>query len=378
MCIRGKVICFVKNPMKSPIDYFAELTDPRMDRTKDHLMEDIIFITIAAVICGAETWNDIEQYGKSKQSWLSQYLRLPCGIPSHDTFNRFFSALDPEAFEGAFLSWIKDISALTEGEIISIDGKTIRGSRSCGSKHAVHIVSAWASANQLSLGQVKVEEKSNEITAIPKLLNVLAIKGCIVTIDAMGCQRDIASKIIEREADYILAVKGNQGGLEENVRETVRFTHVSSEWVEEDFGHGRIESRRCSVYRDLSFIENAAMWKGLKGVVKIESSRYIKSTGKEESETRLYITSSEACAEVIGKGIRSHWGIENKLHWQLDLSFREDQSRKRDGYSAQNFSLLNRIALNLVKNEQSRKRSVKGKRLDAGWNNDYLLKILTN
>ena len=175
-----------------------------------------------------------------------------------------------------------------------------------------------------------------------------------------------------------MAVKGNQGGLEENAAETVRFTPVFSEWVEEDFGHGCIERRGCSVYRDLSFIENATMWKGLKGVVKIESSRYIKSTGKEESETRLYITGNEARAGVIGKGIRSHWGIENKLHWQLDVSFGEDQSRKRDGYAAQNFSLLNRIALNLVKNEQYRKRSVKGKRLDAGWNNDYLLKILTN
>jgi predicted transposase YbfD/YdcC len=364
--------------MKSPVDYFTELTAPRVDRTKDHLMEDIIFVTIAAVICGAETWNDIEQYGKSKQSWLSQYLRLPNGIPSHDTFNRFFSALNPDEFEVAFLSWIKDVSSLTDGEIVSIDGKTIRGSRTSGSKGAVHIVSAWANANQLSLGQVKVEEKSNEITAIPKLLKVLAIKGCIVTIDAMGCQREIAAEIIGKEADYILAVKGNQGNLEENAEETVRLTKSAEEWVEEDFGHGRIESRKCSVYRDLSFIENASMWKGLKGVVKIESTRYIKSTGKEESETRLYITSSEACAEVIGKGIRSHWGIENKLHWQLDVSFSEDQSRKRDGYAAQNFSLLNRIALNLVKNEQSRKRSVKGKRLDAGWNNDYLLKILLN
>jgi predicted transposase YbfD/YdcC len=175
-----------------------------------------------------------------------------------------------------------------------------------------------------------------------------------------------------------LAVKGNQGNLEVNVQETVRFTQAASEWEEEDFGHGRIESRKCSVYRDLSFIENAWLWKGLKAVVKIESARYIKSTGKEENETRLYITSSQACDEVIGRGIRSHWGIENKLHWQLDVSFSEDQSRKRDGYAAQNFSLLNRITLNLVKHEQSRKRSVKGKRLDAGWNNDYLLKILIN
>jgi predicted transposase YbfD/YdcC len=341
-------------------------------------MEDIIFITIAAVICGAETWNDIEQYGKSKETWLMQYLRLPNGIPSHDTFNRFFSALDPDEFEQAFLSWIKDVSELTDGDVVSIDGKTVCGSRGVGSKRAVHIVSAWSKANQLSLGQVKVDEKSNEITAIPKLLEVLALKGCLVTIDAMGCQRDIAARIIEKGADYLLAVKGNQGSLEEDAERTVRFTRPESEWVEDDFGHGRIERRKCTLYHDLSFIENASAWKNLTAIVKIEATRHIKSSGKEEKEIRLYITSSQGNAEVIGKGVRSHWGIENSLHWQLDVSFREDESRKREGYAAQNFSLLNRIALNLIKHEQSKKRSVKGKRLDAGWNNDYLLKILRN
>ncbi|KAA6341666.1 hypothetical protein EZS27_010534 [termite gut metagenome] len=210
--------------MQAPISYFTELTDPRVDRSKYHLMEDIIFITIAAVICGAETWNDIENYGKSKEFWLRQYLQLPNGIPSHDTFNRFFSALDPDEFEQAFLSWIKAISNLTEGDVVSIDGKTICGSREGDSKRAVHIVSAWSKANQLSLGQVKVDEKSNEITAIPKLLNVLALKGCLVTIDAMGCQRDIASSIIEKEADYLLALKGNQGCLEEDAEKVTSST----------------------------------------------------------------------------------------------------------------------------------------------------------
>ena len=364
--------------MNSVLSYFSNLADPRVERTKEHLLEDIIFITIAAVICGAETWNDIENYGKSKKNWLKQYLRLPNGIPSHDTFNRFFSALDPEGFEKAFLSWIKDISALTAGEIVSIDGKTVCGSRGSDTKRAIHIVSAWANANQLSLGQVKVDDKSNEITAIPKLLNVLEIKGCIVTIDAMGCQRDIAKKIIEKGADYILAVKGNQGCLEEDIKRTIRFSKPTSEWEEEDFGHGRIETRKCFVYTDLSFIDKVLDWENLNGLIKIESIRYIKSTGKEEKETRLYITSSNATAEIIGKGVRSHWGIENSLHWTLDVSFNEDKSRKRDGYAAQNFSMLNRIALNLIKNEQSKKRSVKGKRLDAGWNNDYLIKIITN
>jgi predicted transposase YbfD/YdcC len=364
--------------MQAPISYFTELTDPRVDRSKYHLMEDIIFITIAAVICGAETWNDIENYGKSKESWLRQYLQLPNGIPSHDTFNRFFSALDPDEFEQAFLSWIKDISELTDGDVVSIDGKTICGSRGGDSKRAVHIVSAWSKANQLSLGQVKVDEKSNEITAIPKLLDVLVIKGCLVTIDAMGCQRDISAKIIDKGGDYLLAVKGNQGGLEEDAKRTIHFAKPTSEWIEEDFGHGRIEQRKCTLYTDLSFIDKLEVWKNLTAIVKIEATRYSKSSGKEEKEVRLYITSSKENAEIIGRGVRSHWGIENNLHWQLDVSFNEDDSRKREGYAAQNFSTLNRIALNLIKHEQSKKRSVKGKRLDAGWNNDYLLNILTN
>jgi predicted transposase YbfD/YdcC len=364
--------------MQTPISYFTELTDPRVDRSKDHLMEDIIFITIAAVICGAETWNDIENYGKAKESWLRQYLQLPNGIPSHDTFNRFFSALDPDEFEQAFLSWIKDISELTKGDVVSIDGKTICGSRNGDSKRAVHIVSAWSKANQLSLGQIKVDEKSNEITAIPKLLDVLVVKGCLVTIDAMGCQRDIAAKIIDKGGDYLLAVKGNQACLEEDAERTVRFAKPTSEWIEDDFGHGRIEQRKCTLYTDLSFIDKVEAWKNLSAIVKIEATRYSKSSGKEEKEVRLYITSSKENAEVIGRGVRSHWGIENNLHWQLDVSFNEDDSRKREGYAAQNFSLLNRIALNLIKHEQSKKRSVKGKRLDAGWNNQYLLKILIN
>lgn len=364
--------------MNSFIDYFSSLPDPRVERTREHLLIDIIFITIAAVICGAETWNDIENYGKSKESWLRKYLKLPNGIPSHDTFNRFFSALDPKRFEEAFLSWVRDICELTKGDVVSIDGKTIRGSRDSVSKRAIHIISAWSKANQLSLGQIKTDEKSNEITAIPALLEVLILKGCLVTIDAMGCQKEIARKIIEKEADYILAVKGNQGSLEEDIERTILLTSPADEWEEDDFGHGRIEKRKCSVYKNLSLIEQARAWSGLEAVIKIESFRYIKSTGKQETETRLYITSSSGSAETIGRGIRHHWGIENNLHWQLDVSFNEDSSRKRDGYAAQNFSMINRIALNLIKKENSKKRSVKGKRLDAGWNNDYLLKILTN
>lgn len=277
--------------MSDFICYFSSLPDPRIERTKDHLSTDIIFITITAVICGAQTWNDIENYGKSKVSWLRNYLVLPNGIPSHDTFNRFFSALDPDKFEAAFLDWVKFISKLTDGDVVSIDGKTLRGSRDSTSKHAVHIVSAWSHANSLSLGQLKVDEKSNEITAIPKLLEVLILKGCFVTIDAMGCQKEIAKKIVEKEADYILAVKGNQGCLEKDVEHTARFVEPSDEWIEEDFGHGRIESRKCTLYNDLSMIDKAGEWCKLQAVVKIEASRYIKSNGKQETETRFYITS---------------------------------------------------------------------------------------
>jgi predicted transposase YbfD/YdcC len=260
-----------------------------------------------------------------------------------------------------------------------MDGKTVRGSRDTGCKHAIHMVSARASAHQLSLGQVKVDGKSSEITSIPKLLDALVLKDYIVTMDAMGCRREIADKIISKEADYILAVKGNQGILEENIEDTVRFTEAVSHWSEDDLGHGRIENRQCYIYKDLSFIENASRRKSLSAVVKVASTRYIKSTGKEEKQIRFYITSSDASAEVIGKAVRSYREIENKPHRHLDVSFSEDQSRKRDGDTAQNFSLMNRITLNLLKNEQSKKkRSVKGKRLTAGWDNDYLLKILKN
>lgn len=364
--------------MENPINYFTNLTDPRVERTKDHFLEDIIFIAIASVICGAETWNDMENYGNSKESWLRGFLKLPNGIPSHDTFNRVFSSLDPQELEGCFLEWIKSVAQITKGEIVSIDGKSICGSREKGSKSIVHMVSAWANVNHMVLGQVKVDEKSNEITAIPKLLEVLALKGCIVTIDAMGCQKEIAEKIVSNGADYILAVKGNQGSLEEGVKDTIKFEKPVDTYEEVDSGHGRVETRKCYLYKTFSHIENPSKWKELKAIVKIEAERFIKSTGEVQKETRLYITSSLDDAKAIASAIRAHWGIENSLHWVLDVSFGEDASRKREGYSAQNFSLLNRIALNLVKNEQSKKRSVKGKRLDAGWDNNYLLKILKN
>ena len=364
--------------MNSLMDYLSSLPDPRVDRTKDHLLEDIVFITIAAVICGADTWNDIEAYGDSKQEWLSGYLELPNGIPSHDTFNRFFSALDPGAFETCFLNWVKSVARLTDGELVAIDGKTVRGSRDHGAKSAIHMVSAWAGANKLVLGQVKTQEKSNEITAIPELLKVLELRGCLVTIDAMGCQTAIVEQILREGADYLIAVKGNQGQLEQDIEDTIRFCKPASRDQQVDAGHGRVETRICSVYTDLAHIQHPDRWTGMAAVVCVETKRYVKATRTENTEKRYYITSLAAGADRINRSVRGHWGIENSLHWVLDVAFREDDSRKRNGNAAENFSLLCRIALNLLKNEKSTKRSIKGKRLDAGWNNHYLLEILKN
>jgi len=364
--------------MKSPIDYFSGIKDPRVERTKEHLLSDVIFITIAAVICGAETWNEIELYGKTKEPWLRKYLSLTNGIPSHDTFNRVYSLLDPKELEKSFVNWVKDVSELTEGEIVSIDGKSIRGSRKHHSKSMVHMVSAWAHQNHMVLGQVKTSEKSNEITAIPRLLEIIAIKGCIVTIDAMGCQTEIAKKIIQKEADYVLAVKGNQGNLEQDLNYTMKICKPVDTYKDTDAGHGRIETRKCSVYSDLSNIENADKWENLKTIVRVESIRHIKSTGQQQKETRLYITSLEPSAKKIAETIRAHWGIENSLHWVLDVAFNEDHSSKTNPNAVENFSIINRIALNLVKNETSKKVGVKSRRLNAGWDNDYLIKILRN
>lgn len=362
--------------MENPLQFFAGIKDPRVERTKDHLLIDIMYITIAAVICGAESWYDIEAFGKVKYDWLKKFLKLPNGIPTHDTFNRFFAALDPDELAKCFLEWTQSVSRLTEGEVISIDGKTLRGSRDQGTKSIVHMVSAWAGSNNMVLTQKKVDAKSNEITAIPALLEVLTLTGCIVTIDAMGCQKTIASAIVDKQADYILALKGNQGELHEDVKESFRFMKSNSMSEETDLGHGRIEKRVCSVINDLSMIDQKDQWKGLRSIIKIEAERYIKSTGETECETRYYISSLQGDAQQCNRGIRDHWKIENSLHWILDVAFNEDQDRKRTGNAAQNFSVINRIALNLLKNETSTKQGIKGKRLKAGWSNEYLEAIL--
>lgn len=362
---------------KNLTSIFGQIDDPRSDINKLHNLNDILLIGIISVICAADTWKNMEGYAKAKEDFLRTFLELPNGIPSHDTFNRVFSAIDSEQFEDCFIQWINTLAKITQGEVVAIDGKTIRGAKANGKKSPVHMVSAWANDNNLVLGQVKVNEKSNEITAIPKLLEVLSIKGAIVTIDAMGCQTDIAAKIISKKADYILAVKDNQKLLHQNIQDEFRFSKAIKVATDLDMGHGRIETRTASVITDFKFIEQNNKWEKLHSIIKIESIREFKNSNKPtETATRYYISSLSADAEDFQKAIRLHWGVENKLHWTLDVAFSEDASRKRTGNAAQNFSILNKIALNKLKNEKTEKQGVKGKRLRAAWDNTYLIKVL--
>jgi predicted transposase YbfD/YdcC len=316
-------------------------------------------------------------FGRSKEKFLKKFLELPNGIPSKDTLNRAFSAIDSEQFEARFVDWVNSIADLSKGQIIAVDGKTIRGAKSHGKTSPIHMVSAWACENNLVLGQVKTHEKSNEITAIPELLESINIAGNTITIDAMGTQTEIASKIIEHHADYILAVKGNQPQLLEHIEDEFRFSKQTQTVVNHDLGHGRIETRKCRVITDFQFIAPDNGWKNLQSIIKIESERTFKNSDRpKENATRYYISSLKNDATEFQSKIRSHWAIENQLHWTLDVAFSEDASRKRAGNAAQNYSVLLKIALNLLKNETSKKLSMKSKRLEAAWNENYLLKIL--
>ncbi len=364
--------------------HFGNLTDPRIDRTKLHKLLDILVIAICAVIAGADNWEDVEEFGKARIGWFQTFLEVPNGIPSHDTFTRVFARLDPEQFQACFLRWINAVAEVIGGQVIAIDGKVLRRSHDKGiGKMAIDMVSAWASANRLVLGQVKVDEKSNEITAIPQLLDVLEVAGCIVTIDAMGCQTEIAEKIIEREAEYVLSLKENQGNLYEDVE------HVFADLEDSQYqayafdyektvnkDHGRIEIRECWTISDpevLRYLRGFANWKNLTTVSRIRSQRWI---GEEKSsQDRYHIASITGAKRLLG-AVRSHWGIENELHWTLDLAFDEDRCRVRKDHGPENFALLRHIALNLLKQEITCQRGIKGKRLLAGWNHDYLLKVL--
>ena len=357
---------------------FGSIEDPRSHINQLHNLVDILLIGIISVICGAETWKQMVEFANSKEEFLRKFLELPNGIPSDDTINRVFSSIDSSGFETCFIDWVNSISELSKGQVIAIGGKTLRGAKSQGKKSPVHMVSAWANQTNLVLGQVRVNEKSNEITAIPELLETLLIEGNIITIDAMGTQTDIANKIIENGADYILAVKENQKQLLEKIKDEFKFSKDIEIDTDIDIGHGRIETRKCSIISKFQFIENDNnKWTKLNQIIKIESIREFKNSDKpSEKATRYYIASLVDTAVNYQKNIRSHWGVENKLHWTLDVAFSEDASRKRNNNAAQNYSILLKIALNLLKNEKTEKQGIAGKRLKAGWNEDYLLKVL--
>lgn len=371
-----------QTPMGRIADYFSNLQDPRSDN-RSHLLLDIIIIAICAAICDADTWTDVELFGQSKEQWFRKFLELPHGIPSHDTFSRVFALIDTEQFQESFRDWIAAVEERTGGEIVALDGKQLRRSHDkAKGKKAIYMVSAWASENSLVLGQQKVDDRSNEITAVPQLLDLLEVAGCIVTTDAMNCQVETAKKVIENDADYVFVVKENQPRLLETIQalfddpDEMRWVDTDSETTVDE-KHGRTETRQCWTTSDpeyLAYIASFADWPGLRSIGMIEARR---STKEGTSVKRRYFISSlESNAKRLLHAVRTYWGIENKLHWVLDLAFREDESRIRKGNGPENSAVLRHIALNLLRREDTAKISIRAKRKKAGWDNDYLLKVL--
>lgn len=363
--------------------HFGELSDPRAQHRIEHLLIDIVMITLCAVICGADSWVEIEQYGIAKQSWLETFLELPNGIPAHDTIERLFARLRPEQLQGCFLSWVQAVFEISGGQLIAIDGKTLRGSYERGGKRGmIHMVSAWATQARIVLGQRKVQEKSNEITAIPDLLAVLDLVGAVVSIDAMGCQTAIADQIVAQDGDYVLALKGNQGSLYEDVQQMVAYARQQQfRGIEHDYyetqeqGHGRTEVRRYWVMEQVDALIGAEKWAKLTAIGGVESQRQIGD--KTTLEMRYYLLSLPLTAQQLAQSVRGHWGIENQLHWILDVAFREDQARPRVGYSGENLAVIRHLAVNLLSQDRSAKGGIHAKRLRAGWDNTFLLKVLS-
>jgi len=380
-----------KHPEISLLEHFKNLQDPRVNRTKRHELVDVMIISVCTLLCGGETYNDMEDFGKAKEEWFRTFLKLPNGIPSHDTFNRVFAALDPKEFLDCFLRWTQILRQAVDKEIVALDGKALRNAYNKDEQFK-YVVSAWAESNNMVLGQIKVAEKSNEITAIPELLRVLELSGCIVTIDAMGCQKKIAKEVIESDADYVFSLKGNQETVHEEVQNFLdacitqsnakRLTKAEKLKLDQSFrhcevvdgDHGRIEIRRYYQSDDLAWFADQDKWEGLHSVGAVESIREVE--GKTTTERRYFLSSLSLDVETFARAVRGHWGIENKLHWVLDVCFREDYSRARSGHAAENLATLRRLTLNMLKKEKSKKRGIKGKQLNAGWDHAYLLKIL--
>ena len=376
---------------RSLIAHFQDLPDPRVERTKDHDLIDILVIAICTQLCGGESFDDMEDFGLAKQDWFKTFLTLRNGIPSHDTFNRVFAALEPRAFLDCFLRWTQSLRQAVAQEIVALDGKALR--RALKADRSVkYVVSAWAESNRLVLGQWKVADKSNEITALPELLRVLELAGCIVTVDAMGCQKKIAREIQEADADYVLALKGNHETVHEEVktfldaavaeREQSRLpgaklseaaAHLAVlETVEKD--HGRHETRRYYQSAELDWFADRPDWEGLRSVGMVEAIREV--GGQRTVERRYYLASLSLDVATFARAVRGHWGVENKVHWVLDVQMREDQSRARAGYAAENLATLRRLALNLLNRDRTKRRGIRGKQLNAGWDHAYLLRLL--
>ena len=343
--------------------YFKTLKDPRRTAKGNfrYPLDEILFLVISASISGMDGWDEVTMFGNTKLAWLRKFFPYTNGIPSHDVLNRLFNALDPEGSDDCFIRWTESLSWRTEGGIVALDGKTVRGAASDNCASKLHIVSAFCAENLLSLGQVKVGDKTNEITAIPELLDLISVAGCTVTIDAMGCQTKIAGKILDRGADYILMVKDNQSGLLGQVKKLFRIGNIADVHIWDDMGHGRIEQRTCSVITDLRFLDGRERWEGLRTIVRIESRRTDKRTGATSRETRYYISSLEGGAERHNRSVRAHWSIENNLHWMLDVVMKEDGQRNHKGNAARNMNMVKKMALAKIENDRSLKSSKKAK-----------------
>jgi predicted transposase YbfD/YdcC len=352
------------------------IKDPRRHNVR-HLLQDILIIALCAIISGADNWVLVAEYGRSKEKWFKEFLLLPNGIPSHDTFGRLFAKLDPKEFKEFFACWVQGISESLKDKTVAIDGKTLRGSYDkSGCKSAIHMVSAWVAENSIVLGQLKTDDKSNEITAIPELIKSLALQGSIVTIDAMGCQKKITETIINEKADYIIQVKSNQPNLHNNIslffQDPANGPFDSYESIDGD--HGRIETRNCSTTSNIDWLVGKHLWAGINSIAMVERQRDV--DGKVSNETSYFISSLESHAETFANSIRNHWTIENGLHWCLDVSFSEDDCRVRKDHAPENFAILRHMAINLLKQEKTLKGGIQTKRMKAAWDHKYLIKIL--